>query len=105
MKMGYRRRFNRSGFGYGYGRGYAPGYDRGYGRGYSAYVDPTKCARFPDLPRWWWANPAYEGAPVLPVPTASSERDYLEGSMKGLEQELADIKKRLAELSTTDKSE
>jgi len=107
--MGYKRRFNRGGFGNGYGRGYGPGYGRGYetgyGRGYTAYGDPTKCARFPDRPRWWWTTPVYEGAPVPPVPTAGSERDYLEGSMKGLEQELTDIKKRLAELSTTDKSE
>ena len=99
--MGYRRRFSRGGFGYGYGRGYGPG----FGRGYAQYGDPTKCARFPDRPRWWWKNPEYDGVPVPPVPSASSEREYLEGSMKGLEQELADVKKRLAELSTTDKSE
>jgi len=107
--MGYRRRFYRRGFGAGYGRGYGPGFGRGYGagygRGYAYYGDPTKCAVFPDRPRWWWADPAYEGAPVPPVPSANTEREYLEGSMKGLEQELADIKKRLAELSTTDKSE
>ena len=95
--MGYRRRFSRGGFGYGYGRGFS--------RGYAYYGDPTKCARFPDRPRWWWANPENEGAPVPPVPSASSEREYLEGSMKSLEQELAGIKKRLAELSATDKSE
>jgi hypothetical protein len=106
--MGYRRRFYRRGFGYGYERGYGPGFGRGfgagYGRGFGYYGDPTKCAKFPDLPRWWWANPEYEGTSVPPVPSASTEREYLEGSMKSLEQELADIKKRLAELSTTDKS-
>ena len=101
--MGYRRRFYRRGFGY--GRGYGLGYGAGFGRGYASYGDPTKCARFPDLPRLWWANPAYEGASVPPVPSAASERRYLEGSMKGLEQELADIKKRLTELSTSEKSE
>ena len=95
--MGYRRRF--------YRRGYGPGYGAGFGRGYASYGDPAKCARFPDLPRWWWANPAYKGAPASPVPSAASEREYLEGSMKGLEQELANIKKRLAELSTSEKSE
>jgi len=102
-KMGYRRRFYRRGFGY--GRGYGPGYGAGFRRGYASYGDHTKCVRFPDLPRGWWANPAYEGAPVPPVPSAASEREYLEGGMKGLEQELADIKKRLAELSTSEKSE
>ena len=99
-KMAYRRRFYRRGFGH--GRGYSPDYDTGFGRGYANYGDPTKCARFPDLPQWWWANPTYEGTPI---PSVGSEREYLEGSMKGLEQELADIKKRLAELSTTEKSE
>jgi hypothetical protein len=39
---------------------------------------------------------------VLPIPSASTEREYLEGCMKGLEKELEDIKKRLAELNTTD---
>ena len=44
------------GFGYGYG-GF--GYGRGaYGRGYGG-VSPYSCARFPWLPRWWWANPTY----------------------------------------------
>ena len=99
--MGYRRRFYRRGFGY--GRGYGFGYGNGFRRGYASYGDPTKCARFPDLPRGWWANPAYEGVPVQSVPSVGSEREYLEGSMKGSEQELADIKKSLAELSPSEK--
>ena len=107
--MAYGRRFYGRGYGPGYGRGYGPrfgrGYGPGYGRGYAYYGDPSKCARFPDLPRWWWANPEYQGTtPVPPVPSAGSEKEYLEGSLKLLEQELVEIKKRLSELGTEDKS-
>ena len=37
------------------------GFGRGWWRwgfGYP-YYNPWVCARFPWLPRWWWANPAY----------------------------------------------
>ena len=99
--MGYRRSCYRRGFGN--SQDYNLGYGAGFGRDYASYGDHTKCVRFPDLPRGWWANPAYEGTPVPHVPSVGSEREYLEVSMKGLEQELADIKKRLAELSTSEK--
>jgi len=102
-KMVFRRRFYRRGFDY--DRGYDLGYGTRFEKRYASNGDPTKCARFPDLRRGWWANPAYEGATVQPVSSVDSERVYLEGSIKGLEQELADIKNRLAELSTTEISE
>jgi len=87
---------------YGYGRGYSLGYGRGYG--YTG--DPTKCARFPWLPRWWWSNPDYQGA--VPVPPADvsamgpvpDERVYLQDQTKYLEQELAALRKRLEELGS-----
>jgi len=87
---------------YGYGRGYGLGYGRGYG--YTG--DPTKCARFPWLPRWWWSNPDYQGA--VPVPPADvsamgpvpDERVYLQDQTKYLEQELEALRKRLEELGS-----
>jgi len=55
-------------FGRGYGY-FGPGYGRGLGfsgRGFGYYGwgrgmgNPYPfCRRFPWLPRWWWANPAY----------------------------------------------
>jgi hypothetical protein len=112
-KMGYRGRrgrypgngpfrdlppWQRPGWVYGRGRGYGMGYYTG---------DPTKCARFPWLPRWWWANPDYQGtappatygAPVTPPTTSvEQERDFLSQQMKYLEEELEAIRGRLEEL-------
>ena len=87
---------------YGYGRGYGLGYGRGYG--YTG--DPTKCARFPWLPRWWWSNPDYQGAGPVPPADVSAmgpvpdERVYLQDQTKYLEQELAALRKRLEELGS-----
>ena len=73
--------------------GWTAGYGRGYGRGYGfTGTDPTKCARFPWLPRWWWSNPAADA----PVP--STEKEFLEGQVTALTKELEDLKKRLAEI-------
>ena len=85
------------------------GYGLGYGRGYGYMGDPTKCARFPWLPRWWWSNPDYQGAvPVPPVDASAAapvpdERIFLQGQTKYLEQELAAIRKRLEELGSEEK--
>jgi len=96
--------WQRPGWVYGYGRGYG----RGYGLGYGYTGDPAKCARFPWLPRWWWANPDYQG--TMPAPPADpsaaapayapapDERSFLQDQTKYLEQELAAIRKRLEEL-------
>ena len=83
-----------------------PGQIYGYGRGYGYTGDPTKCARFPWLPRWWWTTPDYQGA--VPVPPADvsamgpvpDERVYLQDQTKYLEQELAALRKRLEELGS-----
>ena len=110
--MGYRGRYpgngpfrdlppwQRPGYVYGYGRGYGLGYGRGYYAG-----DPTKCGRFPWLPRWWWANPDYSGAmPPAPIPgqapAAPDEETFLKEQMKYMEQELEALKKRLGELGS-----
>jgi hypothetical protein len=90
--------WQRPGWLYGYGRGYSMGYYSG---------DPSRCARFPWLPRWWWANPDYQGAFQAPpsgvsgTPLAASteqEREYLSQQMQYLEKELEAINKRLQEL-------
>jgi hypothetical protein len=92
--------WQRPGWVYGYGRGYGLGYGRMYAAG-----DPSKCARFPWLPRWWWTNPDYQGAVPTPaagdipaVPTPPDERTYLQSQMKYMEQELESVRKRLDEL-------
>lgn len=80
-----------------------PGRLYGYGMGYWYTGDPSKCARFPWMPRWWWASPEYEGG--LPTPGASTEeqeRRFLETQVKGLEEELASMKKRLEELGPSE---
>jgi len=94
--------WQRPGWVYGSGRGYGLGYGRGYYAG-----DPSKCARFPWLPRWWWANPNYQGAAQAPTtgdsaaaPTPSDERAFLNDQLKYLEQELTGIRKRLDELGS-----
>jgi hypothetical protein len=92
--------WQRPGWVYGYGRGYGLGYGRMYAAG-----DPSKCARFPWLPRWWWTNPDYQGVVPAPaagdipaVPTPPDERTYLQSQMKYMEQELESVRKRLDEL-------
>ena len=95
------------GFGYGpgYGRGlgYGRGYGRGYGIGYGYTGDPSKCVKFPWMPRWWWANPDYAGELPTPIAaTAENERQFLNTYVKGLEDELASMKKRLEELKSSE---
>jgi hypothetical protein len=94
--MGYRARGYVRGYGRGFGRGY------GYRAGYTYTSDLTRCARFPWLPRWWWANPDYDAAVpmVPPVPSSDQEKQFLVDQVKYLEQELSSMRKRLEELST-----
>jgi hypothetical protein len=94
--------WQRPGWVYGSSRGYGLGYGRGYYAG-----DPSKCARFPWLSRWWWANPTYQGTAQVPttgdptaVPTPPDERAFLNDQLKYLEQELTGIRKRLDELGS-----
>ena len=77
--------------------GYGGGFGRGFGRGYNA--DPTTCARFPWLPRWWWSDPENAGSyPMPPATNPDTEKQYLEGQLKLLSNELEQIKKRLGEI-------
>ncbi len=72
-----------------------PGRGAGYGRGYGfTGTDPTKCARFPWLQRWWWNTPD-----ATAVPPTGSEKEFLEGQVNALSQELENLKKRLGDLS------
>jgi hypothetical protein len=84
--------------------GWVYGYGLGYGRAY-ATGDPSKCARFPWLPRWWWTNPDYQGVVPAPaagdataVPVPTDERAFLQSQMKYMEQELEGVRKRLDKL-------
>ena len=74
-----------------------PGYlYRGRGRGYWG-TDPTKCARFPWLPRWWWTNPNLEN-PTPPLAIPESEKEFLETQLVYLKKELEQIRNRLDEI-------
>ena len=76
-------------------------YGGGRGRGYTG-TDPTKCARFPWLTRWWWTNPENisEGAstPIAP----SSEKEFLENQLGYLAKEMEQVKSRLEDLGRTE---
>lgn len=99
------------------GRGRYPGYGpfrdlpprqrpgRLYGyRAATGYMgDPSKCARFPWLPRWWWADPEHEGKfPTPNAPTEEQEHELLEAHVQRLEDELASTKKRMEELRSAE---
>jgi hypothetical protein len=66
---------------------------RGYGRGWN--VDPRVCGRFPGLPRWWWADPAYTYPPPAPTP-----QNELGEEKASVEQEISDIETRIKELKS-----
>ena len=69
---------------------------RGYGRRWNA--DPRTCARFPWLPRWWWADPAYEYQP--PTATPHDEIAALEDCKKELGEEKASIEQEIGSIET-----
>lgn len=60
-----------------------------------------RCRRFPWLPRWWWTGVYGPVGPYWP-PAASKEQEtaMLEEEARLLEQGLAQIRKRLEELTT-----
>jgi hypothetical protein len=64
-------------------------------------TDPTRCARFPWLSRWWWANPETETSFVTDA-VPSSEKEFLENQISYLKKELDQINKRLEEIDKTD---
>ncbi len=39
--------------------GWVFGFGGGFGRGFGRWGNPYVCARFPWLPRWWWAYLGY----------------------------------------------
>jgi len=70
-----------------------PGWNYGYGRGYGfTGTDPTKCARFPLLSRWWWSNQDT-------VAQSVSKKEFLESQVNFVTQELEVLKKKLDEIS------
>jgi hypothetical protein len=66
---------------------------RGKGRGYRG-TDPSKCARFPWLRRWCWADPESEDVPADPA----SEKRFLENQVGYLDKDIEQIKNRLEEI-------
>ena len=70
-----------------------PGFLYGNERVYLG-TDPTRCARFPWLQRWWWANPEAGEAPLV----LASEKEFLEAQLSYLNRELEQINKRLEEI-------
>lgn len=83
--------WQRPGWLYGYGRG------RGYGRGYS-YTSPYTCARFPWLPRWWWADPNYQSSwPYPPTPDPQVELDRLRAEREALAKDIEEMKRHVEE--------
>jgi hypothetical protein len=76
---------------------------RGYGRGWGA--DPRRCARFPSMPRWWWADSTYEYQPPTASPqdkltTLEENKKALDEEKASIEQEITDIETQLKELKT-----
>jgi len=87
-------------YGYGRGMGYGRGYGyfgAGYGRGYG-YAAPSNCAKFPWLPRGWWADPKYGSSwPYSPTPDTSAELDRLQVERAALEKDIEEMKKHVEE--------
>ena len=79
-----------------------PGYlYRGQGRGFAG-IDPTKCARFPWLPRWWWANPDETNPIPTPQAMPESEKEFLETQLGYLNKEIEQIRNRLNDIGKTE---
>jgi hypothetical protein len=76
-------------------------YGGGRGRGYTG-TDPTKCARFPWLTRWWWANPDSTTTGIAPPEAPSSEKEFLENQLGYLAKEMEQVKSRIEELGKTE---
>jgi hypothetical protein len=84
---------------------------RGYGRRYN--VNPNQCARYPNLPRWWWANSITPQKLPTPIPqneisTLEECKKQLEDEKTSIEQEINSLEAHLKELKTateTDKKQ
>jgi hypothetical protein len=87
--------WQRPGWLYGYGRGL--GYVYGLDSGFSPYT----CARFPWLPRWWWANTGYRyNWPYQPEIDPNIELFRLEAEKEALQRDIEEMKKNIAKGST-----
>lgn len=78
--------------GVGYGRGL------GYGRDYGYYgsTSPYSCARFPWLPRWWWADPKFQGGvPYPPTPDPQAELERLQAEREILAKDIDEMKRHV----------
>jgi hypothetical protein len=83
--------WQRAGWLYGYGGGFGYRYPGGYRR-----ISPNICARFPWLPRWWWANPAYDLAyPSEVDPKAELKR--LEAESEAMLRNVEELKRHIEE--------
>jgi hypothetical protein len=72
----------------------------GRGRGYWG-TDPTRCARFPWLRRWWWADQDTE-TPYTTDVAPASEKEFLENQISYLKNELDQVNKRLEDISKSE---
>lgn len=84
------------GRGMGRGRGMGHGFGRGFGRG-RGYFGYGEEPYYPSVPYNPGIAPRYQGS------SPEEEKSYLENLVKGMEQELADIKARIKELANTKK--
>ncbi|MBN1861230.1 MAG: DUF5320 domain-containing protein [Candidatus Thermoplasmatota archaeon] len=83
-----------SGRGFGFGGGRGRGFGRGYWRRGRGFWGP---ARYP-YPEPYYPEPYLE-------PSRDEEKTYLENMMKGLEEEIKQIRERLQELSKEKKED
>ena len=75
----------------------------GWGGGYN----PWRCARFPWLPRWWWAQGSIQNnVPTTPynipapfTPTTSQESQMLKSEASALKQEITALNEQLKEIN------
>lgn len=90
---GFGRGFGRGfggGFGRGFGLGRGFGRGQGFGRGFGRGFGPMTAAA--------WNGPAVDSTMAAPAPTAEQERGILQKQAEYLEENLQEIRKRLAEL-------
>jgi hypothetical protein len=83
--------------------GWLYGYGRGFGYVYTKYGEysPYSCARFPLLPRRWWANPDYADKwPYLPTQDPSVELERLEAEKEAMAREIEVMKEHIAKGTT-----
>lgn len=59
-------------------------------------TDPTKCARYPWLKRWWWTNSEEDN------PQPETEKEFLELQLGFLDKEIEQLKTRLEEITETE---